>query len=71
MQAHQNHRLDPLLSTEEARLTLRVSRSKFDALVHSGALPVVWIGARRRVRSSDLTSYVDNLQANRENGGRR
>ena len=47
-----------LLRTEEAARMLRVSRSAIYALLNSGELPSITIGARRRIPRDALDEYV-------------
>ena len=52
---------DRLLTIEEARERLNTSRASIYVLMESGALPFVYLGARRRVRESDLDTYIGSL----------
>lgn len=53
-----------LLSVAEVATELGCGRDTVYALLTSGALPSVRLGARlRRIRRTDLTIYVDSLTA--------
>lgn len=49
---------EPLLSCNDLARVLHVSRSKAYALVQSGEIPSVHIGASVRVRPVDLRAFI-------------
>jgi excisionase family DNA binding protein len=51
--------LIPLLTTEEARAYLRLSRNTFYRLAARGKLRVIRVGGVLRVRLSELEKYLD------------
>lgn len=55
-----------LLSVAEVAAELGCGRDTVYALLTSGALPSVRLGGRlRRIRRTDLTTYVDTLKASK------
>lgn len=54
-----------LLTVEEAREALGLSRSKFYDLLGTGEIETVHIGTARRVPAEALEKYVAALRANR------
>ena len=61
---------DRLLTVEDVKDRLSVSRATVYNLLHAGALPSVTIGRSRRVRQSDVARFiaregVDATSANR------
>ena len=49
---------EPMLSCNDIARVLHVSRSKAYALVQSGEIPSVHIGASVRVRPADLRAFI-------------
>ena len=53
--------ISPLLPLDEVALVLNISTMTVRRLVRAGALPVVYVSARRpRVRAADLARYIDS-----------
>lgn len=52
-------RADQLMTVNEVADYCRISRPRVYRLMRDGALPYVMVGNRRRVRMSDLVSYLD------------
>jgi excisionase family DNA binding protein len=52
-----------LLKIPEVAASLGISRAKVYELIADGSLRSVKIGGARRVRASDLVSYVDTLES--------
>lgn len=50
---------DELLTVYEVADYCKVHRARVYALMRDGVLPYVLVGARRRVRMSDLQRYLD------------
>lgn len=50
---------DPLLTVGEVADHMRVSNMTVYRLIKSGALPAIRVGKNYRIRSSDLTAYLD------------
>ena len=51
-----------LLTVAEVAYSLSLSRTKVYELLYAGELPSVKIGASRRVRKTDLETFVTNLE---------
>jgi excisionase family DNA binding protein len=52
----------PLMYTvDQAARAVGVSRGRFYEFINSGEIPSVKIGNRRRIRASDLETWVKNL----------
>ena len=51
-----------LLTVEETAAQLRIARRRVFAMLRDGTLPSVKIGRSRRIRSTDLTAYVAELE---------
>jgi excisionase family DNA binding protein len=53
---------DQLLKVDEARARLRISRERLYQLIQAGDLASVKLGPKsRRIRESDLDSYIASL----------
>lgn len=50
--------IEPLLSTDEARQVLGVSRPTFSRMLKRGDLPVVKVGRRTLIDPDDLRRYI-------------
>jgi excisionase family DNA binding protein len=50
-----------LLTVEETASELRIARRRVFEMIRDGRLPSVKIGRSRRVRSTDLATYVAKL----------
>lgn len=50
---------DRLLPVNEVAAYCHVHRARVYQLMRDGSLPYVMVGARRRVRMSDLVAYLD------------
>ena len=58
----QKRAMDPLLSADEVRAMLRVSRRTFESIVaRNEAPPHLLIGRQRRWRQGDVTGWIDSL----------
>ena len=57
--------LEDLLAVEDVMRILRVSRSKLYLMVHSGDLPVIYIGRRLRFHPEDVKALIERHAANR------
>ena len=56
---------EELLTVEQVRLHLQISRTLAYRLIGNGDIPSLRIGARNiRVRRSDLSDYVDRMKMN-------
>lgn len=54
---------DPrLLTVEEARAVLRISRWKLYQLINARRLNTIRIGQRRLIAADDLSAFLDNLR---------
>jgi len=51
-----------LLTVEETAVQLRIARRRVFEILRDGTLPSVKIGSSRRIRSTDLSTYVANLE---------
>jgi excisionase family DNA binding protein len=51
-----------LLTVEEAAVQLRIARRRVFEMLRDGTLPSVKIGRSRRIRSTDLATYVAELE---------
>lgn len=50
-----------LLTVEQAAKELQIARRRIYELTAAGVLPSVKIGKSRRIRSTDLAAYVEQL----------
>ena len=54
-----------LMTVSEAATSMRLGRTKFLALLYSGAIPSILIGRRRLINPIALDAYIQGLEEGR------